>query len=400
MDDEELLLEEYEKTDTLTEEELEDDSGVSGIKNKIMSLFSKKSEEEESLDDDEDEELEYFDEEEEDEEVPAASFADKLPFLSNILNKKNNDKKSTRSPKKGKKKKEMSPVSKGIYAVVIIGLVIIMTLPDDDAINKTTETANITKKNGPELNTAKPLESKVQETANKEEAAPVPGTDLDKTQSNELTQKTENLEQTNSEEVHEDVAQINPQEESPNEGAVPSDTGMEIQSNTNTDQENITQEDISDFEKKIEETEEKDASDTETAKLEDKSEDVKVDESVTTSIDISEDSATDLTKKLLSDLENRLKDEKAKQNEVEVLKPVSAPSYEVRGAGLVYNCSGKHWACIEPKAYDICRQNYSWNSKNKLPIECYPFADVEDNFDCATVQQEKIDSIADTSFCK
>jgi hypothetical protein len=110
--------------------------------------------------------------------------------------------------------------------------------------------------------------------------------------------------------------------------------------------------------------------------------------------------STDITRKLLKDLEVRLKAEKRVQQTIEVLKPITAPSYETVGKGLVYNCSGKHWACIEANEYKKCRQNYSWNRSESIPIECYPVAFLETEFDCVTVQQEKIDSISETSFCE
>ena len=125
-----------------------------------------------------------------------------------------------------------------------------------------------------------------------------------------------------------------------------------------------------------------------------------VDNSVTTLGGDDLDPTTDIASKILSDLEDRIKAEKREQELVQVLKPVSAPAYEAVGPSLVYNCTEQHWACVEPNAYKECRQNYSWNSKNGLPIECYPFASIDDNFDCATVQQEKIDSVGDTSFCR
>jgi hypothetical protein len=110
--------------------------------------------------------------------------------------------------------------------------------------------------------------------------------------------------------------------------------------------------------------------------------------------------STDITRKLLKDLEVRLKAEKRVQKTIDVLKPISAPSYETVGKGLVYNCNGKHWACIEGDEYKKCRQNYSWNRSESIPIECYPVAFLETEFDCNTVQQEKIDSVSETNFCE
>jgi hypothetical protein len=115
---------------------------------------------------------------------------------------------------------------------------------------------------------------------------------------------------------------------------------------------------------------------------------------------VQSDLSTDITKQLLKDLEVKLKEEKKELQLVEVLKPVTAPSYETIGRGLVYNCKGGHWACIENEGYKECRQNYSWNKSKNIPSECYPFAVLDNELDCAAVQQEKIDAVSDTNFCK
>ena len=112
------------------------------------------------------------------------------------------------------------------------------------------------------------------------------------------------------------------------------------------------------------------------------------------------DASTEITKKLLKDLEVRLKEEKKVQKTLSVVKPTAAPSYEITGLGLVYNCKDGHWACIEQEEYSKCRQNYSWNKNEGIPLECYPVAFLKTEYDCAMVQQEKIDSVSDTGFCQ
>lgn len=109
--------------------------------------------------------------------------------------------------------------------------------------------------------------------------------------------------------------------------------------------------------------------------------------------------SSDMTRDLLKNLEVKLKEEKKEQAVVEALRPMSAPSYESPGRGLVYNCKGGHWACIDQDEYTKCRQNYSWNKSESIPIECYPLAFLENDYDCATVQQEKVDSVPDLGFC-
>lgn len=120
----------------------------------------------------------------------------------------------------------------------------------------------------------------------------------------------------------------------------------------------------------------------------------------TSDIVVESDISTDITKKLLEDLEVKLKEEKEEMKMLEVLKPVGAPSYETIGYGLVYNCQGGHWACIEATGYKQCRQNYSWNKSQDVAVDCYPYATLDNEEDCSTVQQEKIDSVSKTEFCK
>ena len=113
----------------------------------------------------------------------------------------------------------------------------------------------------------------------------------------------------------------------------------------------------------------------------------------------SDNTSTDITKKLLQDLEVKLKEEKKEIKLLKVLKPVGPPSYETTGAGLVYNCKVGHWACIEKQGFDQCRQNYSWNSSQKINIECYPKGLLDNEDDCQSIQQDKIDSVTETDFC-
>ena len=107
-----------------------------------------------------------------------------------------------------------------------------------------------------------------------------------------------------------------------------------------------------------------------------------------------------MTKKLLENLQVKLKEERGEQKLVEQIRPIGAPSYESPGSGLVYNCKGGHWACIDSDEYKKCRQNYSWNKSEVIPIECYPMAFLETDFDCGTVQQEKVNSVPDLKFCE
>ena len=103
-----------------------------------------------------------------------------------------------------------------------------------------------------------------------------------------------------------------------------------------------------------------------------------------------------VTEKILLDLENKVKTEsKAKKTEY-----TNAPDYEYRGRGLVYNCTGKHWACVDGPSYKSCEDNYSSVKHLKKKIECYPFNVYQTVNGCVGIQNRMISSNAKTEFCK
>jgi hypothetical protein len=110
--------------------------------------------------------------------------------------------------------------------------------------------------------------------------------------------------------------------------------------------------------------------------------------------------STDITESILKDLEIKVEKTKKLEKIESSVKPVDAPEYEMIGRSLVYNCSGKHWACIDSVNYKICGQNYSWNSEKGKAIECYPADNYDSIEDCAQVQQSKIDNVVETNFCQ
>ncbi|MDP7319555.1 MAG: hypothetical protein QF441_03055 [Bacteriovoracaceae bacterium] len=127
--------------------------------------------------------------------------------------------------------------------------------------------------------------------------------------------------------------------------------------------------------------------------------DVQFDETVSDEQVAVEDETTQMTKQLLTDLESKLQENKEEQALIEVVQPASAPHYETVGKSLVYNCEGKHWACVEMSEFIQCRKNFSWNKKSSIPVECYPYLKLDNPMDCVILQQEKIDSVAKTDFC-
>ena len=78
---------------------------------------------------------------------------------------------------------------------------------------------------------------------------------------------------------------------------------------------------------------------------------------------------------------------------------ISPPSYENVGRGLVYNCPGKHWACVDRESYFRCKRNYEWiKEKNKSP-ECVTVNAYASIKDCNTMQKYNINMVVPVNFC-
>ena len=103
-----------------------------------------------------------------------------------------------------------------------------------------------------------------------------------------------------------------------------------------------------------------------------------------------------ITDKILEDLEQQVKKDKPK----EVIKEyASPPDYEYRGRGLVYNCAGKHWACVDAPSYKLCENNYSSVNFLKKKVECYPASIYQTTKGCETMQNRNVSSNQKTDFC-
>jgi len=75
------------------------------------------------------------------------------------------------------------------------------------------------------------------------------------------------------------------------------------------------------------------------------------------------------------------------------------PDYTLLGRGLVYNCKGKHWACVNKDSYFGCRTNMKWTKSNRKTLECtivnvYSSAD-----DCRIVQVHNINTRVSKEVC-
>lgn len=75
------------------------------------------------------------------------------------------------------------------------------------------------------------------------------------------------------------------------------------------------------------------------------------------------------------------------------------PSFEYQGRGLVYNCVGRHWACVERESYFQCRDNQLWAEQEGKAAECGVRDVYASTEDCRIVQIHYINTNEPTDFC-
>lgn len=107
-------------------------------------------------------------------------------------------------------------------------------------------------------------------------------------------------------------------------------------------------------------------------------------------------SSDDLTDQILQDLEKQAGPVEEKKT---VTKYVAPPDYDYIGRGLVYNCKGRHWACVDAPSYKVCEDNASSTKFLGKPVECYPFNVYETTRGCEITQNRMVSSNAKTKFC-
>ena len=107
-------------------------------------------------------------------------------------------------------------------------------------------------------------------------------------------------------------------------------------------------------------------------------------------------SPDNLTEQILKDLEDQATTTEKKTVRTDYVTP---PNYENVGRGLVYNCSGQHWACVDAPSYKVCEDNSSSTKFLKKKAECYPFNVYETQSGCEKMQNRMVSSSAKTEFC-
>ncbi len=115
-------------------------------------------------------------------------------------------------------------------------------------------------------------------------------------------------------------------------------------------------------------------------------------------VDVNQPPAEDdtITDQILSDLQKQARSSRPIEEKKEYVSP---PDYEYRGRGLVYNCKGKHWACVDGPSYKTCEDNSSSVKYLKKTTECYPYNIYETVKGCESMQNRMVSSSAKTNFC-
>lgn len=400
----EVHIEEYDITDSFDGDEIEFDDVESEAPEDV------------DLDDEIDEEVASPGiKEEKSKKSISVLIGEKMPALANIFKRKKKeiieseaaegtDPKETDDESKPKPKFKLTP----IHIVVIIGLIIFMFVGDEEPVE-----------------TAKPLKpiqkvipkKKIEKPVVAEEVKPTEVVDemaeirMENTPDQSVVEKPvvdnnpveqpkietpEDEPTTVMDDVELDIDKEPRRIEDPVIAEeVPSNSDMDSDSNSDSDDEDSSDE----VNEVVNETELDTKTETEITESTVSEIPVTPEEIVPQEI-IDPEMSTDMTKKLLENLQVKLKEERVVQKDTEPLRPMSAPSYEAAGSGLVYNCKGGHWACIEADEFKKCRQNYGWNKSESIPIECYPLAFLDSDFDCGTVQQEKVNAVPDLNFCQ
>lgn len=130
------------------------------------------------------------------------------------------------------------------------------------------------------------------------------------------------------------------------------------------------------------------------------SEELKLDDQIVDQVAEGAGGGEEITEAILKQLEKTAKQRRDETVGAQAVEPTDAPSYLDPGPGLVYNCSGGHWACVSAKAFGKCGKNYAWNLKEAKSLECYPSELYQSEMDCASMQQYKTDMAAETEFCR
>jgi len=79
--------------------------------------------------------------------------------------------------------------------------------------------------------------------------------------------------------------------------------------------------------------------------------------------------------------------------------PPEDPLYEITGRGLVYNCVGQHWACVDREVYFKCQELAQWAKDHQQAVRCVPANVYVSTEDCTTMQVYNINKLIRPTEC-
>ncbi|TNF26876.1 MAG: hypothetical protein EP319_12930 [Deltaproteobacteria bacterium] len=100
---------------------------------------------------------------------------------------------------------------------------------------------------------------------------------------------------------------------------------------------------------------------------------------------------------LVDNVKDQNLEDKIAPPKMEYIEP---PDYESLGRGLVYNCKGKHWACVDKRSYFKCRDNQKWSKENGKSPECVTRPVYASYEDCRTIQKYYVNTSFKVDFCE
>lgn len=100
---------------------------------------------------------------------------------------------------------------------------------------------------------------------------------------------------------------------------------------------------------------------------------------------------------LVDNVQDQKLEDKIAPPKMEYIEP---PDYESLGRGLVYNCKGKHWACVDKRSYFQCRDNSKWSKENEKAPECVTRPVYASYEDCRTIQKFYVNTNKKIDFCE
>ena len=71
-----------------------------------------------------------------------------------------------------------------------------------------------------------------------------------------------------------------------------------------------------------------------------------------------------------------------------------------RGTALIYNCKGRHFACVSDNNFDECKAKYEEQKQQKRALyDCYAIRQFETQEECFNIQLKAVHRVINRNFC-